>query len=257
MIIKRIVFFTALLGASMPALPCAAGLKVYYLRHAQSGGNVARDWAEIPADKRPAYVGHRASFSPLGEQQAAFVSAKLAGHSFDFIAVSPLWRTHHTILGLLQERNAVAEIWPELIEFGAQNGDQSLIATANLPAPSPEVLSGGPAILLSEKEKPHFRFRPDGLTEPKIDRPGAEGAADLTFILNRVITRVRTEFGGTEKSILLVGHGTAGRYFLQLLTGDEETTKLPFQNIGLWMAEQQPDGSFKLVLANDKPVASR
>jgi len=234
-----------------------AGLKIYYLRHAESGANVAKAWENKPAADRPAYVGNAGAFSPRGEKQAAAVPAKLAPYSFDFIAVSPLWRTRHTILPYLQATGRHAEIWPELAEFGRKDGDQTLIATPRLPAPRPDLLRGGRRVVLPEKEKNWFTLRDDNLTEPHLGRSGAEGAADLTALIESAIARVKAQADTGEKpaSILLVGHGTAGKYFLWRLTGDRRAVERGLANTGLWMAEQQPDGRFKLMLADGRPLA--
>lgn len=251
---KKLVLHCLLVLSVGLCLPCQAGLKVYYLRHAQSGENVSEEWSSIPTDKRPAYVGNAAAFSPLGEQQAADVPNKLAPYKFDFIAVSPLWRARHTILPYLMAENRKAEIWPELIEFGPEDGDLSLIGTQGLPSPTGDVLTGGSQIVLPEKERPYFTLREDGLTEPKLGHLGAQGAADLNFMLKRVIVRLRTKFGGTGRSVLLVGHSGAGWHLLDLLTGDRKALERDIENTGLWMAEEQPDGTFRIMIANGKPV---
>ncbi|MEM0970427.1 MAG: hypothetical protein AAGJ31_13810, partial [Verrucomicrobiota bacterium] len=74
---------------------CDAGLKIYYIRHAEGGHNVKRDWKEVPEDEWPDYVGDSNQFTPLGKTQQAAVSATLQRleDRFDFIACSPLWRS--------------------------------------------------------------------------------------------------------------------------------------------------------------------
>src|SRR4051794_16518782 len=94
-----------------------AGLKVYYLRHAEAGHNVVKEWKDIPKDQWPAYVGNSGMFTPKGETQVLKVAEKLKPNRFDFIAVSPIWRTRNTILPYLKETKVKAEIWPELEEF--------------------------------------------------------------------------------------------------------------------------------------------
>ena len=249
------ILLTVLVLACGLALPCEAGLKVYYLRHAQTGANVAKQWEDKPAADRPAYVGNAGAFSPKGEKQAAKVPEKLAPYHFDFIAVSPLWRTRHTILPYLQAHDRKGEIWPELVEFGKRDGELALIGTPDLPAARPDLFTGGRKIEIPAEERPWFKEREPGLTAPKLGRPGAGGAADLTALLQAAIARVRRQFGGTDQSILLVGHGTAGKYLLWLLTGDRLPLERGLANTGLWMAEEQPDGSFELKLADGAPLA--
>jgi Fructose-2,6-bisphosphatase len=251
---RKALFTFAVCVAAWLVVPCQAGLKVYYIRHAQQGGNVTKEWAEIPKSRWPDYVGKSYRFTPLGEAQAAHVPTKLAPYHFDFIAVSPTWRTRQTILAYLKAQNRRAEIWPELIEFGRMDGDGHRIGAPDLPPPSDDLLTGGKPIKLSADEEPWFILRPDGLLEPKLGRGGDPGAADLTELQRRVVARLREQFGGTDKSVLLVGHGHAGIRLLRVLTGDPAATKTPLNNIGIWMAEEQPDGRFVIRMINDKPV---
>ncbi len=81
---------------------CEAGLKIYYLRHAEGGHNVVKEWEEVPKAQRPAYVGNPNMFTPKGETQVAAATKRLQKYHFDFIAVSPTWRTRHTILPYLK-----------------------------------------------------------------------------------------------------------------------------------------------------------
>src|SRR5689334_55169 len=78
--------------------PAQAGLKIYYLRHAEYGGNVVAEWKDKPKDQWPAYVGRGDMFTPKGKEQVQALTQKLLkNYHFDFIAVSPAWRTRNTI----------------------------------------------------------------------------------------------------------------------------------------------------------------
>tara|TARA_R110002073_G_scaffold43606_4_gene121597 strand:- start:17892 stop:18329 length:438 start_codon:yes stop_codon:yes gene_type:complete len=86
-----------------------SGLKIFYIRHAEGGHNVAADWADVPKDKWPAYVGDPDVFTPEGKAQQAAVAGKLTKYDFDFIATSPMWRCRNTILPYLKETESKAE----------------------------------------------------------------------------------------------------------------------------------------------------
>jgi hypothetical protein len=56
---------------------CEAALRIYYLRHAEGGHNVVKEWATVPKDQRPGYVGDPNVFTPKGEKQVAAATQKL------------------------------------------------------------------------------------------------------------------------------------------------------------------------------------
>lgn len=230
-----------------------AGLKVYYLRHAEGGHNVVKEWKDKPKDQWPAYVGNAGMFTPKGEAQILKVAEKLKPYHFELIAVSPIWRTRNTILPYLKETNTKAELWPELAEVAHLT--TNLFGTANLPRPSRNLFTGGSSIELPAEEKPFFIFSDDGHKCFKTGEGQLQAAADLRAIAQKEVDRIRTRFGGSEKSILLVGHGNAGRLLLHVLLKDGPEWRPELANTGIWMVEEQIDGSFKLRMFNDNPVA--
>ena len=80
---KYLVPFFAVLSFLSFACSSEAGLKIYFLRHAEGGHNVVEDWKDVPKDQWPAYVGNENMFTPKGGKQAAAVPAKLAPYHFD------------------------------------------------------------------------------------------------------------------------------------------------------------------------------
>ncbi len=64
---------------------------------------------------------------------------------------------------------------------------------------------------------------------------------------------VRERFAGTDKTILLVGHGNAGRALLRRLTNQTLPEIPSMANAQLWMVEEQPGASFQLEMYNDAP----
>ncbi|RME72547.1 MAG: histidine phosphatase family protein [Verrucomicrobia bacterium] len=252
----RLCLLCAIVALGLGAVPGYAGLKIFYLRHAESGGNVARQFETIPPDQRPPYVGNADTFSPLGWKQAAAVPDILAPYRIDFIAVSPLWRARNTIRPYLHLYARTAEIWPELREFGNTGDRLAFLGRDDLPPPDPDFRANGPMLILAGEDERLFRVRPDSPRQYDYLRGGAEGAADLVESMKIVFERIRREFGGTDSSILLVGHGTAGRHLLHALTGEDAPLKLGLKNAALWLAEEQPDGTFHITLANGEPITS-
>ena len=56
---------------------------------------------------------------------------------------------------------------------------------------------------------------------------------------------IEKRFGGSDSSILLAGHNSAGVSLMKLLIQDEpaEIARRGLDNTGMWMVEQQEDGS--------------
>lgn len=223
------------------------GLKVYYLRHAQSGHNVLKYWEDIPKDRRPAYVGNSDTFSDLGWAQAGLVPDKLKGFHFDHIAVSPKWRTRNTILPYLKKESRTGEIWPELTEVAPE------IDRGSFKVEFKGGLFRGKELELPEDEKAFFAVGPEDKLTYKRPKDEEERKVEALELAKRTLDRLRKQFGGTSKAILLVGHENSGTNFLRVLTGDYKRD-ISIDNTGLWLAEEQTDGTFRITLANGKPV---
>lgn len=230
-----------------------AGLKIYYIRHGESGANVAKAWEQIPQDMRPAYVGNENAFTPLGEAQVKMVPTKLSNYQFDFIAVSPKWRARHTILGYLQQNGLKAEIWPELEEFGVDMPKAYELIAKDDFSPARDDLFSGSEIKLPDDEQAFFTLRNNGTKEFKLREERDERIDDCVNSLRGAIARIKQLPSDGDPSVLVVGHGTSGRLLLQLLVKKELQLPWP-ENTGVWMVEEQPDGTFALRIYNDKPV---
>jgi broad specificity phosphatase PhoE len=238
--------------------PAQAGLKIYYLRHAEYGANVVDQWKDKPKDQWPAYVGKADAFTPKGKEQVAALTKKLLkNYHFDFIAVSPTWRTRNTIAPYLKEAGLKAEVWPELLEFNSLSHQHD----PNLPPPSADLFTGGAPLTLSGQDHGLFTLRQDHPKQFKISKDPVQAAADRRAVVDKDIEMIRKRFGDaassdSDKTILLVGHGNSGRIFAEELTHEKKAFEVEPRNTAMWMAEEQPDGSFQLLLLNDEPFKS-
>ncbi|WP_162024908.1 MULTISPECIES: histidine phosphatase family protein [unclassified Lentimonas] len=250
-----ITLISLLLGASF----CEAGLKIYYIRHAEGGHNVKRDWVAsgIPEAEWPGYVGDPNQFTPEGRLQQATVSAELQAlqDSFDFIASSPAWRSYNTIWPYIKDVNAgPVEIWPELEELSVR---AKFFFTHDLPEITEPVLGQGRELTLTEEEAEWFTIRPGGEYGFKIPRAyeddslGESAAGYIVF--KAAVDMILDRFGGTDQAILLAGHGASGKNLARLLTNEFDQDSI--ENAGIWMAEQQSDGSFKMLIYNSVALA--
>lgn len=257
--VKNIGVISALVVSGYLAFnDCQAGLKIYYIRHAEGGHNVKEDWKHIPKNLWPSYVGDSGQFTPKGKVEQSAVSKKLQKYEFDFIASSPIWRARQTILPYLKEMDAQAEIWPELAELSAR----SVILKKGLPKPKVKILGEGDEIEISDDEAEYFTLRPNAKHEFEMpdfddeeddDEREEKEAGAAKVVIKSVLDLIQERFGGTDKTILLVGHGSSGKAIFRMLTQDKQSGIDSILNTGIWMAEEQSDGSFDLIMHNDKP----
>jgi broad specificity phosphatase PhoE len=245
-------FWALILLCIVYGAPAQAGLKIYFVRHAEYGGNVVDQWKDKPKDQWPVYVGRADMFTPMGQAQVQALTTKLLkDYHFDFIAVSPAWRTRNTIAPYLMAANMKAEIWPELLEFNSIAHQHD----PNQPPPSTSLFSG-PPLELSPEDHGLFTLREGNPNGFKISPDPLQAAADRRAVVDKVIEMVKKRFGDSDKSILLVGHGNSGRILAEELTHEPKAFEVELHNTGMWMAEEQPDGSFQLRILNDEPSNS-
>jgi broad specificity phosphatase PhoE len=231
-------------------------LKIYYIRHAEGGHNVKKEWGIYPESEWPSYVGNHSAFTPKGIMQQSRVSKKLNRFRFDYVAVSPAWRCKNTILPYLKDTKTKAEIWPELAEIYATN----LIVSPDLPKhiSNEKILGAGNVIKLLPEEEPFFTLRKDGLNEfkkarfPRDHSESLKENAASKVIFDRVLKLIDNR-STSYKTILLSGHGSSGKGILRMLTNDPLNGFPQITNTGIWMVEQQNDGTFKLKMFNDVP----
>ncbi|MDF7806316.1 histidine phosphatase family protein [Pontiellaceae bacterium B12219] len=258
MLMKEIRILLVMSSVFVGTRASEAGLKIYYIRHAEGGHNVKADWEyrKVPKDQWPAYVGDHTAFTPKGLAQQAAVAGKLKQYDFDFIAASPAWRCRNTILPYMKEVGATAEIWPELQELSAS----ALILSSDLPEPAEPILGVGDAVEILPDEAPYFSVREDGKNEFHISRGGAgpearkHSNAAARVVIQQVVDMIQDRFGGTDKTILLSGHGSSGQAVLRMLTQDPLDGFTGIDNTGIWMVEEQADGTFKMMMYNSYPL---
>lgn len=233
-------------------------LKIYYIRHAEGGHNVKKEWGIYPESEWPSYVGNHSAFTPKGIMQQSRVSNKLKRFHFDFVATSPAWRCKNTVLPYLVDSKLRAEVWPELAEIYATK----LIISKDLPkhTSTVKILGAGDKITLQPEEEPYFTLRDNGLNEfkkmrfPRDHSESAKENAMAKVIIDRVLKLIDNR-SASHKTILLSGHGSSGAAILRMLTNNPLNHFPQITNTGVWMVEQQDDGTFKLKMFNDVPLS--
>ncbi len=230
------------------ALTAHAALTIYYLRHAEGGHNATADFVHrgVPTNAWPAWVGNPNVFTPTGLAQVNALSTYLLPYKFDFIAVSPLWRTRHTILPYLKKTGRTAEIWPELTETADFTPPH---VASKKPLATTAWFSTG-TIKLPPDEARYFRVRADGTGNRELK---ATNLTAVVALAQRVEKLLRARGGTNDVTVLLVGHGNAGLTLIRQLTRDPHWHGAFLRNATLWMAHEKPDGSFALQMLNGAP----
>ena len=232
-----------------------AGLKIFYIRHAEAGHNVKEDWEDkdIPKSEWPSYVGKPEMFTPKGLKQLELANINLSKYKFDLIACSPMWRARSTILPYLKSKDLKAQVWPELRE----SSGSAEILSKSLPKLTEPILNMGKPIVLPEDELKYFSILPDAKNNFKKYPKGSSykyKASVLKAATSKAIQRILDLYSGTNKTVLLAGHGGSGKAILKLLTKKESagSARSGMRNAQLWMVEQQTDDSFQIQLYNGK-----
>ena len=247
----KFLFLLFLISAFSNSLQ--AGLKIYFIRHAEAGHNVVKEWENIPKSQWPAYVGNGDLLTPKGELQKVAAAHKLQKFQFDFIATSPSLRARKTILPYLEFIGIKSEIWPELNEYSYY---AKQMFSDSLQTPIYPILNAGSRIEISKEDSIHFAIRNDGKNIYKFTSTKENELAyssEIKVVLKSLVDRILLKYGGSDKSVLLASHGNIGKDLLRYLINDMMEKTDPIGNTKIWMVEQQSDGFFKLKIYNDIP----
>ena len=208
-----------------------SALDVYLIRHGETVGNTTGDYSPI----------NQATFSPRGLEQVAAVPEKLKGFRFDCVMVSPTWRTQQTILPFLEATGQKAEIWPEVEEVDCGiTGDVVPSASVNR-GTAVEIVEGAQDLIACRDEVSSRRYAPTSREE---------GVRQLML----AVDLVKSRFGGSDKSVLIVTHSCAGGRLMELFLGLKPSGRFSPKNATLSHLRQTEDGRFELVSLNEKPL---
>ncbi len=220
-------FLTAILcsGPAISAAQSQAAVNLFYVRHAESLGNVTHVHSSYNDN----------TLSDKGNQQAAALTRKLDAYQFDHIIVSPKHRALKTIMPYLKKYGLVAEIWPELDECCWQKSRQS--SSASRPG-------RGDRISLDAYMKAYFIF-PHSEYEYKTRNYG-----DGIFQLLKATDLIKRRFAGSGENILIVGHYHAGSRIFELLQGLEPVGRYKLKNARINHLQETGDGNFRVINFN-------
>ena len=109
-------------------------------------------------------------------------------------------------------------------------------------------------------KKPFFILRDDAKNNYSAYSEEWDGKVKASYMkhaLLNAVAMIEKRFGGTNQTILLAGHGTSGRSLLKLLLQEDSKGIVGFKNTGIWMVEQQEDGSYQLKMYNGEVYSEK
>jgi broad specificity phosphatase PhoE len=221
--LTMILWFSLALSAFSPAPSLYAATDIYFVRHAETMGNLTH---------RHNQKNDR-TLSPKGLRQVKALTRKLDILNFDYIVVSPKYRALKTILPYLKKHRRVAEVWPELAECCWQKQRE---LSAGMPR-------RGSQIRLETAMKPYFTFaRPE-------DRFNFHTRSYGQGILQTFMAaeKIKKRFAGSGKRILVVGHYHAGSRLIEILQGNDPVGRYKISNTQLLHLRENINGTFALL----------
>jgi broad specificity phosphatase PhoE len=199
-------------------------MKLFFVRHAQSIGNLTSDFSTSDHDR----------LSPLGLEQARAVVPRLkALGPVDRIYCSPALRAIQTILPYLTANDLKAEIWPELDEACWQQDKL---------APVPERESPAPLFTLDPSFQPLFSVRQDRPWLPYGDEVFREGLNRIDGVFRELLKRHLD----SRETLLVAGHALFATHLLGLFLGQELSPVFRYdhENTGISLIALDRGGTF-------------
>jgi broad specificity phosphatase PhoE len=199
-------------------------MELIFVRHGETVANATGRYNSRTID----------TLSELGQKQVAALTPKLNAMHFDAIVVSPSPRALKTIAPYLRAHPGTrAEVWPELYECCDNNTKKIKGLT------SPKVRYGGIVKLTSDIAALFFlnpannRF----MQAPSYD----DGLRQIRLAAHHL----KRQFGGSGKTVLVVGHSLHGGRMIELIKGKPMTGRTRPGNTEILRFREQPNGTFR------------
>jgi len=232
-------------------------MKLFFVRHAKSIAN--EEDKALRSELKEKHGGGDHLHPHCGFRQADELVGVLKQYEFDHIYISPSKRTIQTIAPYLREVKRRGVILPMATEIE----DSPLLSLPNLFG-GEKARNKWIGKLLGQSKT---RTKPiEKLTEfddvltyspefPDTEVKG-EAHADGVARAHRLARFLRKQHGHTEESVLLVSHGTMGRFLLAHLTQDESIHLHHPDNAKLWLL-LNADGKFHIKINNGNVEGNR
>jgi len=196
--------------------------RIVFVRHGETEANATGRYSSRTID----------TFSERGAREVAALTARLDAMRFDAIVVSPSPRALKTIAPYLRKHGLKAEIWPELYECCDAHSRKIKGYT------SPNVRYGA-TIRVPADLAPCFIL--DTGDDRLILAPSYDDGLRQIRLAGQ---RLRREFGGTGKTVLVVGHSLNGGRLIEDLEGKPLEGRVRPDNAKPIPLDERPDGRF-------------
>lgn len=231
------IFFLYWFVCSFSCLPAWAieetksVLDIFFIRHAETIGNATGDYSNNKGETLTE-KGHRETFELI---------KKLDKNSYNYILVSPSYRTRMTIQPYLKKHRLTAEIWPEIAECCWQR---------KKPIHKPCLKADGKKITIAPQSKSLFIFRDKNSDRFYKTNSYGQGLCQIEDAFNLL----KEKFWFSGKKIVIISHGNFGRMLIIRLLGHYPAPRFHPENARITHLRQIQDGKFRLIRLNDKGV---
>lgn len=174
-------------------------VRLYLIRHGQSGGNVAREEGRI--------VEYDPPLTPVGEEQARRLGERMASYGVDAVYSSPLQRAYRTGLAIAERTGHEITVLDDLQEINEPLKEEPR---------TPQALPDG---VTYEMLKARFEQDPTWDT-----LAGGESSANFRARISGAIERIVAENPG--KRVAITCHGGVIQTYVAIVLG--LTTDFPF-----------------------------
>jgi len=192
----------ALALAALAVVALARPAELVFVRHAETQANATGRYNSRTIN----------TFSDLGEKQVVSLTQRLQGRRFDAILVSPSERVLRTIAPYLRNNHLRAVVWPDLYE--CCDAHTRKVKDGGKLAYGAKITIPGDLVGLFIIERAHDRL------------PAAASYDEGLRQIRACADRLRQDFGGTPKSVLVVGHSLMGGRLLELMQGKPMVGKI-------------------------------
>lgn len=197
-------------------------MQLVFVRHGETVANATGRYNSRTID----------TFSQKGQKEVEALTKELDAMHFDGIVVSPSPRALRTIAPYLRAHHLVAAIWPELLECCDAHSKKIKGLS------SPQVRYGG-VITIPKDLAGVFVFAPGQnryILAPSYD----DGLRQIRLAADHL----KQAFGGTGKTVLVIGHSLHGGRMIELLEGKTMVGRIRPENAKIMRFGEQPNGLF-------------